>query len=280
MKLPLFQIDVFTDTLFSGNPAAVCPLDAWLDDARLQAIAAENNLAETAFFVRRTAGAPGAAGPKAAAGRAGEDPEASFDLRWFTPNQEVDLCGHATVASAYVLFHRLGHPTRSVTFHSRSGPLGVTEENGLFSMRFPRWDPSPCAAPDGLVEGLGRKPTEILKHRDFVAVYDSEADVRALRPDFGVLARIDALGVVATARGETCDFVSRFFAPGAGVPEDPATGSTHCELIPYWSKRLGKKSMRALQVSARGGEFLCADLGNAVDIAGKAVLYLEGTVVV
>jgi predicted PhzF superfamily epimerase YddE/YHI9 len=145
-------------------------------------------------------------------------------------------------------------------------------------MHFPRWDPSPCAAPAGLVEGLGRKPAEILKRRDFVAVYESEADVRALRPDFGLLAGVDALGVVATAPGASCDFVSRFFAPAAGVPEDPATGSTHCELIPYWSRRLGKTSMRARQLSARGGEFLCEDLGDAVGIAGKAVLYLEGTI--
>lgn len=263
MKVPIFQVDVFTDRLFAGNPAAVCPLDAWLDDARLQAIAAENNLAETAYFVRRPSGA-------------GAEP--AFDLRWFTPTQEVDLCGHATVASAFVLFNRLDHPSRSVTFHSRSGPLGVSERNGLFSMRFPRWDPSPSAAPPGLVEGLGRRPVEILKHRDFVAVFQTEADVLALRPDFGILARVDALGIVATARGTACDFVSRFFAPAAGVPEDPATGSTHCELIPYWSKRLGKKSMRALQISSRGGEFLCEDLDDAVGIAGKAVLYLEGTV--
>ena len=268
MKLPLYQVDVFTDRLFSGNPAAVCPLEAWLDDAKLQAIAAENNLAETAFFVRRKPGARG---------ETGAEGEASFDLRWFTPNQEVDLCGHATVASAFVLFNRLGHPTRSVTFHSRSGPLGVTESKGIFTMHFPRWDPSPCAAPPGLVEGLGRRPAEILKRRDFVAVYESEADVRALRPDFGLLARVDALGVVATARGQSCDFVSRFFAPAAGVPEDPATGSSHCELIPYWSRRLGKTSMRSLQLSARGGEFLCEDLGDAVAISGRAVLYLEGS---
>lgn len=257
MKIPLYQVDVFTNKLFAGNPAAVCPLEEWIDDAKLQNIAAENNLAETAYFVPRKDG--------------------SFDLRWFTPNQEVDLCGHATVASAYVLFNHLGHPTRSVTFHSRSGPLGVSEADGLFTMHFPRWDPSPCAAPPGLVEGLGRRPAEVLKRRDFVAVYESEAEVRALRPDFGVLARVDALGVVATAPGETCDFVSRFFAPAAGVPEDPATGSTHCELIPYWSKRLGKTSLRARQLSARGGEFLCEDLGEAVSIAGKAVLYLEGS---
>jgi len=257
MRLPIYQIDVFTDRLFAGNPAAVVPLETWLDDARLQAIAAENNLAETAYFVRRS--------------------DESFDLRWFTPNQEVDLCGHATVASAFVLFHRLGHSSRSVTFHSRSGPLGVTEADGLFSMRFPRWDPAPCAPPPGLVEGLGHPPAEVLKKRDFLAVYPTEADVRALRPDFGILSRIDALGVVATAPGDSCDFVSRFFAPAAGVPEDPATGSTHCELIPYWSRRLGKTTLRSRQVSARGGEFLCEDLGDAVEISGKAVLYLEGT---
>ena len=276
MKLPLYQVDVFTDRLFSGNPAAVVPLESWLDDARLQAIAAENNLAETAFFVRRD---PGARSTDAAArtdASAGPGAGASFDLRWFTPTQEVDLCGHATVASAFVLFQHLGHRERSVTFHSRSGPLGVSEANGLYTMHFPRWDPSPCEAPRGLVEGLGRRPAEILRKRDFVAVYDTEDDVKSLRPDFGVLARIDALGIVATAPGTSCDFVSRFFAPGAGVPEDPATGSTHCELIPSWSRRLGKTSLRARQLSARGGEFLCEDLGEAVAISGKAVLYLEG----
>ena len=267
MKLPLFQVDVFTDKLFSGNPAAVVPLEAWLDDDRLQAIAAENNLAETAFFVRRD---PGARSASAAS-------EASYDLRWFTPTLEVDLCGHATVASAFVLFQHLGHPVRSVTFHSRSGPLGVTEAGGLYTMHFPRWDPSPCEAPAGLVEGLGRRPAEILKKRDFVAVYETEADVRALKPDFSILGRLGAFGIVATARGESYDFVSRFFAPEAGVPEDPATGSTHCELIPYWSRRLGKTSLRARQISARGGEFLCEDLGDAVAISGKAVLYLQGT---
>jgi PhzF family phenazine biosynthesis protein len=260
MKLPLYQVDVFTDRLFAGNPAAVCPLDAWIDDATLQAIAAENNLAETAFFVPRADG--------------------TYDLRWFTPTQEVDLCGHATVASAFVLFHARPQPPRTVTFHSRSGPLGVTEEGGLFSMHFPRWDPAPCPTPPGLAEALGKRPAEVLKHRDFVAVFDGEAEVRDLRPDFAAIARFDALGIVVTARGSSCDFVSRFFAPAAGVPEDPATGSTHCELIPYWAKRLGKTTMRARQLSARGGEFSCEDLGNAVIIAGRAVLYLEGTVLV
>jgi predicted PhzF superfamily epimerase YddE/YHI9 len=257
MKLPMFQVDAFTDRLFSGNPAAVCPLEAWLPDATLQAIAAENNLAETAYFVRRADG--------------------DYDLRWFTPTTEVNLCGHATVASAFVLFHHLGHPSRAVTFHSQSGVLGVTEADGLYSMRFPRWDPSPCAPPPGLVEALGRRPVEVLKRRDYVAVYETEADVRALKPDFAALSRIDAMGTVVTAPGESCDFISRYFAPAAGVPEDPATGSSHCELIPYWSSRLGKKSMRALQVSARGGEFHVEDLGDAVRIAGRAVLYLEGT---
>jgi len=280
MKLPLYQVDVFTDSLFSGNPAAVCPLEAWPEDARLQAIAAENNLAETAFFVRRDPGSASAStvgGAQVPGGAASTSAEASFDLRWFTPTQEVDLCGHATVASAFVLFQRLGYRARSVTFHSRSGPLGVSEADGLYTMHFPRWDPAPCEAPPGLVEGLGSRPLEILKKRDFVAVYAAEQDVRALTPDFAILSRLDAMGVVVTARGESCDFVSRFFAPGAGVPEDPATGSTHCELIPYWSRRLGKTSMRARQISARGGEFLCEDLGDAVAISGKAVLYLEGT---
>jgi len=259
MKIPIYQIDAFANEVFRGNPAAVCPLDHWLEDSQLQAIAAENNLAETAYFVAQ-----------------GEE----YKLRWFTPQQEVDLCGHATLASAYVIFHYLKPEAKIVTFHSESGPLYGTRDDDLLCLDFPALAPVDCSVSETLAGALGKSPRKILCSRDYLAIYDSEDEVRALQPDFERLKTLDRLGVIVTAPGRTADFVSRFFAPGAGIPEDPVTGSAHCTLMPYWAKRLDKPKLRALQVSIRGGELFCEIRGNRVLIAGRCVRYLEGTIYV
>lgn len=267
MRLPIYQIDAFAARLFAGNPAAVVPLDAaagWPPDALLQSIAAENNLAETAFFLH----APGGPG--------------QIPLRWFTPNIEIDLCGHATLASAHVLFECLEPGRTSVTFGSQSGPLSVSKEGDRLALDFPARPPEPCTpqshpAIAEVAAALGGRPVAFFKSRDYLALYGSEAEVRALRPDFKRLAAVDSLGIIVTAVGSApVDFVSRFFAPAAAVDEDPVTGSAHCTLIPFWSARLGKDELLAHQVSARGGELFCAHRGARVSIAGRAVKYLEG----
>jgi PhzF family phenazine biosynthesis protein len=257
MDIPFYQVDAFARRVFSGNPAAVCPLHEWLDDAVLQGIALENNLAETAFFVREGDG---------------------FHLRWFTPTTEVDLCGHATLASAYVLMNELEPGRTDVSFRSRSGELRVTREGDIYSLDFPSRPPNRIAAPAAVLEALGIEPEEVLKARDFLCVFKSETRVRALAPNMTKLAALDAFAVIVTAKGDHVDFVSRFFAPARGVPEDPVTGSAHCTLIPYWSQILGKKSMIAHQVSARGGELICEDRGDRVRIAGPAVLFATGII--
>ena len=254
MKIPLFVADAFASQPFHGNPAAVCPLKHWLGDATMQSIAAENNLSETAFFVPR-----------------GGD----YELRWFTPTVEMDLCGHATLASAFILFSELGFRGDVVRFHSRSGILSVTREGEILTLDFPSRPPAPCEVPDALINGLGAKPVEVLKARDYFAIYATEGEVRSLQPDFATLGKLDAK-VIVTAPGGDCDFVSRFFAPTFGVNEDPVTGSAHCTLIPYWSHRLGKPSPFARQVSQRGGELFCRLAGERVHIGGKAVLYSRG----
>ncbi len=258
MAFDLYQIDAFTDRVFSGNPAAVCPLDTWLGEDVMQAIAAENNLSETAFFVPR-----------------GDD----FDLRWFTPTCEVDLCGHATLASAYLILSRLDPGREKVTFHSRSGPLTVSREGDLLAMDFPAWERKAISPPEGLGAALGCKARAVYFGRDrHMAVFSSAADVRGLGPDMGALARVSPGRVIVTAAGDDCDFVSRFFAPGSGIDEDPVTGSSHCLLVPYWADRLGKSDLHARQVSARGGELYCRHRGERVVIAGRAALYLAGRV--
>lgn len=257
MRIPLFQIDAFTGRLFTGNPAAVCPLEDWLDDRVMQAIAAENNLSETAFFVRRGGG---------------------YRLRWFTPAVEVDLCGHATLASAFVVFHHVDPSSDAVTFESRSGELTVRRDGELLAMDFPARPPAPCEAPAGLIDALGREPVKLLSSRDHMAVFDTEQEVRALRPDIGRLAQVQHHALIVTAPGRDVDFVSRFFAPRAGITEDPVTGSAHCTLAPYWSQRLRKTKLHALQVSARGGELWCEHQGERVIISGRAVKYLEGSI--
>lgn len=255
MRLPLYQIDAFTSRLFAGNPAAVCPLEEWLEAATMQSIAAENNLAETAFFVRRGDG---------------------YDLRWFTPAIEVDLCGHATLASAFVVFEFLDPAAQVVTFRTQSGELTVRRLDGRLVMDFPARPPARCTSNPALDAALGSAPRELWETREYVAVYESEQDVRSLAPDMKALAALGHFAVCVTAPGHEADFVSRFFAPASGVPEDPVTGSAHCALTPYWSQRLGKKDLHAFQVSARGGELFCHDGGERVQIAGQAVKYLEG----
>ncbi len=257
MKIPLYQVDAFTDHLFAGNPAAVCPLGGWLPDELLQKIAAENNLSETAFFVPR---------------------EDGYRIRWFTPRVEVDLCGHATLASAWVLFHSLAYHGDAIRFHSASGLLRVQREGPWLELDFPASPPRPCPAPDLLARGLGREPLAVLRSDDCLALLTDEDEVRALTPDFALLARLDCRGIIVTAPGKATDFVSRFFAPGVGIPEDPVTGSAHCTLTPFWAERLGKDRLRARQLSSRGGELDCELRGNRVLIRGRATLYLEGTI--
>jgi PhzF family phenazine biosynthesis protein len=256
MKIRCFIVDAFASEPFQGNPAAVCPLDKWLDEAVMQNIAMENNLSETAFFVPR-----------------GND----YDLRWFTPAVEIDLCGHATVAAAFILYSELGVSGSAIRFHSRSGVLTVTRNRDLLTLDFPSRPPSACTVPESLIRGLGKKPAEVLKARDYFAVFESEEEVRSLKPDFALLGTLDEK-VITTARGKDCDFVSRFFAPTAGVPEDPVTGSSHCTLIPYWANRLGQTNLFARQISRRGGELFCELSGDRVLIGGKAVLYSRGQI--
>ena len=257
-RLPLFQIDAFADRPFAGNPAAVMPLQQWLPDEVLHAIAAENNLSETAFFVPEGEG---------------------LHLRWFTPVGEIDLCGHATLASAFVILTELQPGRKRVDFHSMSGSLSVTREGDRFCLDFPLRAPNPVPCPAGLAEALGAEVKEAWLTRDLFALLESEAAVRALKPDLDALSRLEPTSFVVTARGTDCDFVSRCFAPREGIPEDPVTGSTHCVLIPYWAERLGKKQLFARQVSRRGGELFCEELGDRVKIAGQAVKVMEGVLI-
>jgi PhzF family phenazine biosynthesis protein len=261
MDLPIYQVDAFANNVFAGNPAAVCPLRTWPADSLLQSIAAENNLSETAFFVKHGAG---------------------YDLRWFTPSTEVDLCGHATLASAWVIFEKLEPGRAAVTFETRSGTLTVTRKLDLLTMDFPTRAPEPVEPDAALLAALGGNPCEVLAARDYLVVYETEEEIRALAPDMGALARVDRFAVIVTAPASAashgCDFVSRFFAPAQGVAEDPVTGSAHCTLIPYWALRLGKTRMVAHQVSRRGGELICELLGERVRISGRCALYLEGVI--
>lgn len=256
VRIPIYQIDAFTGERFRGNPAAVCPLEEWLPDELMQHIAAENNLAETAFFVRQ--------GDR-------------YQLRWFTPLTEVDLCGHATLASAYVIARILKPRMRRIAFSSKSGPLAVDVDGDLIRLDFPVDSPRPVAPPPGLEQALGITAREVLTSRiKYLLVLASQTEVLGLSPDMAALARLEHSGVIVTAPGADCDFVSRFFAPRLGVPEDPVTGSAHCVLVPYWAARLGKNTLHARQLSPRGGELFCEAHGARVWMAGRAVKYLEG----
>jgi predicted PhzF superfamily epimerase YddE/YHI9 len=258
MEIPIYQVDAFSSAVFGGNPTAVCPLEEWLPDETLQAIAAENNLSETAYFVRT-----------------GE----RYALRWFTPGCEVDLCGHATLASAYVLFHELDARGDTLRFDTKSGDLAVRRDGERLAMNFPSRPPGRVEVDPGLREAMGGEPVEILAARDYLLVYRSEAEVRRLTPHMDALARINRFAFIATARGEDCDFVSRFFAPAKGIPEDPVTGSAHCTLIPYWAAKLGKTTLEARQVSRRGGELFCRLAEDRVEIGGSARLFLRGRII-
>lgn len=257
MKIPIYQLDAFSSRTFGGNPAAVCPLSAWLDESKMQAIAAENNLAETAFFVP-----------------AGDD----YDIRWFTPLHEIDLCGHATLASAYVVFNQLRPGRDRVSFGSKSGPLRVLADDGRLTLDFPALAAKPVSPPAGLAEALGAAPEATFEATALMAIYPSERAIRSLAPDFGRVSKVHHHGIVVTAPGDDVDFVSRFFVPNYGIAEDPATGSTHCTLTPYWAERLGRTKLRGRQLSARGGEFWCELKEDRVLISGHVAPYLQGSI--
>ncbi len=258
MKIKMFQADAFTESLFGGNPAAVCPLREWISDDLMQNIAKENNLSETAFFVRE-----------------GD----VFGLRWFTPAAEVDLCGHATLATAHILFDELGYEKEEINFETKSGRLVVKKDGDHLLMDFPSDAMSQVEAPPILFQALGIRPTShTFKSDDYMVVLNSEKDVANLQPDFRMLKEVNARGIIVTAPGNEVDFVSRFFAPQVGIDEDPVTGSAHTKLTPYWSERLGKKEMKAHQISERVGTLMVRDMGERVEIIGKAVTYLKGEI--
>ena len=259
MEIPVYQVDAFTERAFGGNPAAVCPLESWLDDDLMQTLALENNLSETAFLVGRGGG--------------------EYDLRWFTPAVEVDLCGHATLASAWVLFEQMGEGAQEIVFHTRSGELRVGRAGGRLVMDFPALPASEVDMPDGLVEALGAEPVQFLRAVKNMAVFETEAQVRAIDPDFGYIADMEGMGLIVTAPGDESDCASRYFAPQAGVNEDPVTGSAHCTVVPYWADRLGKTDIHARQVSARSGDLYCRLNGDRVEMAGNAVMTLKGSMV-
>ena len=260
MKQTIYQVDAFADTAFSGNPAAVCILDSWLADSTMQAIAMENNLSETAFLVKNDVG---------------------YDIRWFTPGIEVDLCGHATLASAFVIFEKIDRDADTISFFSpRSGDLAVSKTpDGRLELDFPKDTVREIASIPELDAAIGLKPLQTYKGKtDIMLVYENQDQIEGIRPNFKELANLDVRGVIVTAPGKDVDFVSRFFAPQSGVDEDPVTGSAHTTMIPYWAKRLKKNNLKARQLSSRGGTLFCKLSGDRVRIAGNAVLYLEGTI--
>lgn len=257
MEISLYQIDAFASELFKGNPAAVCPLDEWLPDKTMQSIAEENNLSETAFFIPKVNG---------------------FHIRWFTPKNEVDLCGHATLASAYVLFDILGYKRDKIEFDSRSGLLCVTKDNEWIVMDFPAQPPVLCDIPKEIEAAFNIVPVECLKSEDYIVVFGREIDIESADPDFELLTRLDLRGVIITAKSSRYDFIARFFAPKYGIFEDPVTGSAYTQLAPYWASKMGSKRFGVKQVSSRGGELICEIVDDRVLISGKAVKYLEGKI--
>ena len=261
MKLPIYQVDAFTDKVFKGNPAAVCPLEDWLPDDAMQQIAIENSVAETAFFIPLDKG---------------------FEIRWFTPEIEMDLCGHATLAAAHVIARHLHPSLTSVQFQSKSGTLTAAISEKLITLDFPSRKPEPAEAPQVILDAFHHRPREVLKSRDYVLVFEDEEVIRNLEPNQSILDQINLNpgGVIVTAPGKEVDFVSRFFTPQASIFKDPVTGSAHCSLIPYWSERLGKDQMIALQLSSRGGKLFCRNAGERVFISGEAVTYMEGYITI
>jgi PhzF family phenazine biosynthesis protein len=256
LKIPAYHIDAFAGAVFSGNPAVVCPLERWLDDETLRLIARENGVPVTAFFVENND---------------------HHELRWFTPTLELNLCGHGTVAAAAVLFDHMEGSRDSLVFKTKAGTFDVVKDGSLIALDFPVYEAEPCSTkPEDLVRALGREPKEILKAQNYLAVYEEEAEIRAIAPDMDLLKKIDGLGVIVSSTGKDSDFVSRYFAPKIGTPEDAATGSTHCTLAPYWSRRLGKRKLHSIQLSQRRGELWCESLEDRVRISARAVLYAEG----
>ena len=262
MKIPFYQVDAFADQLFGGNPAAVCPLEEWPDSRTMQNIAAENNLSETAFFVKKDAG---------------------FEIRWFTPAVEVNLCGHATLASGHVIFNHMDFKGETIAFQSMSGELKVSKRGELLTLDFPATPPGPLEGiPCQWSNALHKEPSALYKSRDLLALYESEDDILSIKPQFEalseILAAVECLGMIVTAPGKQADFVSRFFAPLAGINEDPVTGSAHTTLIPFWAEKLNKNKLHAFQLSQRKGELFCQLVGDRVLIGGKAVTYLKGEI--
>ena len=259
MKLQIFQVDAFSDKLFSGNPAAVCPLNSWLKDTLMQKIAAENNLSETAFFTGQND---------------------TFHIRWFTPSVEVDLCGHATLATAHVLFNHLNYDKRIIHFDSKGGSLAVRKDNEFITLNFPSTRLDISEASPVLIRALGVNPVAVYESDDLFVLLSSEDEVAQLDPDFTLLSKLPSRGIIVTSAGKNCDFVSRFFAPAVGINEDPVTGSAHTKLIPFWAEKLNKETMTARQLSKRGGELFCTYLGERVEISGQAVTYLIGEIII
>ncbi|MDH5601620.1 MAG: PhzF family phenazine biosynthesis protein [Gammaproteobacteria bacterium] len=263
MKLPIYQVDAFASKTFEGNPAAICPLKQWLDDDTMLSIAGENNLSETAFYVMTSKG---------------------FHIRWFTPTTEVDLCGHATLAAAHVIFNEFDYQADSISFESRSGLLSVKKNDSLLEMDFPAQPATACDLPTELEQAFSIKPLECLESEDYLLVFNSEADIINAEPKLELLKNIKRRGVIITAESSSYDFVSRFYAPKYGIDEDPVTGSAYTQLAPYWETRLGKNQFHAKQLSTRGGEVYCGthfgDMGKRVSIAGTAVKYLQGEITI
>lgn len=257
MTLPIYQIDAFASKAFEGNPAAICPLQEWLADDILLSIAEENNLSETAYFIKN---------------------ENTFHIRWFTPTTEVDLCGHATLAAAFVIFNELEYTQNTISFESKSGQLNVTKNEDLLIMDFPAQSPAPCKLPDEIRQAFTIKPIEVMKSEDYILVFNNENEILNTKPKLELLNNIDLRGIIITAKSDQYDFVSRFFAPKYGINEDPVTGSAYTQLVPYWANQLNKNKLHSKQLSSRGGELFCENLGKRVSIAGYCVKYLEGTI--
>jgi PhzF family phenazine biosynthesis protein len=259
MNIKIYQADAFADELFRGNPAAVCPLDGMISDEMMQLIAAENNLSETAYIF---------------------DKDGVRNIRWFTPSCEVALCGHATLASAHILFNEEGFNEDVIEFMSKSGILRVSRKGEELELDFPVAELTPCETDPRIEKSLGIKPLETYTGTDILAVFENENDIKNFKPDFRLLAELESRCVIVTAKGSECDFVSRVFGPAVGIDEDPVTGSAHCILTPYWAEKLGKKKMNARQISPRGGKLTCTLEGDRVKIAGKSVTYLKGMITV
>jgi len=256
MKLKVYIVNAFTEEKFGGNPAAIVPLKTWLSEKTMQQVAAQNNLSETAYFVPQ-----------------GED----YEIRWFTPTVEVDLCGHATLAAAHVLYDHLGYNRGQIIFHSRSGPLGVSREGNQYTLDFPSKEPVETGNDELIDKALGLRPRHLYKSAfDYMAVFENQAEVEALKPDFNILKNHASRGLIVTAKGDQSDFVSRCFYPQSGIDEDPVTGSAHVVMVPYWAKQSGKNTFTAIQLSARKGYLNCKLTGDRVLISGHAVTYLEG----